>query len=78
MTAEASTTIKVPKTLRERVSREAAREGRTAAGLIAVLLDEHDRQRRFAAVRAAYDAPDPSYNAETKAWDELAGEGLDP
>lgn len=78
MSSDTTTTIKVPKTLRERISREAAREGCTAASLLAALMDEHDRQRRFTAVRAAYDERDASYDTETAHWDGLAGDALHP
>jgi hypothetical protein len=71
------TTIKTPKPLRERLARDAAAEGVTAAGLISRLLDEHERRQRFRAVAAVYAQPDESYDAETEAWDALAGDGLD-
>lgn len=77
MTSEAMTTIKIPKQLRERVARDAAQEGLTAAGFITVLIDDYERQRRFDAVRQAYATTDDSYTAETAAWDSLAGDGLD-
>lgn len=72
------TTIKVPKTLRQRISRDAAREGLTAAALIAELLDAHDREARFAAVREAYEATDAAYIVETEAWDSTSSDGLAP
>lgn len=77
MLAEPMTTIKVPKHLRERVSRDAAREGLTAAGLLSRLIDEHERQQRFAAVRRAYETEDGNYVEETVAWDSLSGDGLE-
>jgi hypothetical protein len=70
------TTIKVPKALRERISAEAARAGLTAAGLVNVLLAEHERRMRVEAVRRSYDLADETYRLETVAWDELAGDGL--
>jgi hypothetical protein len=78
MRIEPVTTIKVPKTLRERISREAAQQGLTAAGLISELLDEHERQARFRAVRRAYENPDSDYLEETEVWDTLGRDGLDP
>ncbi len=72
------TTIKVPKSLRERLSRDAARAGLTSAGFIAQMLDVYERQARFRAVRRAYQAIDPSYAAETGEWDTLADDGLEP
>lgn len=77
MTSEPMTTIKVPKHLRERLSRNAGRAGLTAAALISELLDERERQARFEAVRHAYEASaDDAYAAETQEWDSLAGDGL--
>jgi predicted transcriptional regulator len=70
------TTIKVPTELRDRLAREAARQGRTAAGLIAALLDDEDRRRRFVAVRDAYAHADAGYRDEVDEWDRLAGDGL--
>lgn len=77
MSSEPMSTIKVPMSLRERISREAARGGLTAAGLISALLAEHDRQARFRAVRRAYASSDSTYLAETEEWDTLAADGLD-
>jgi len=72
MTAELMTTIKVPKSLRDRISRDAARAGLTAAGFLATLLAAHERAERFDSVRQAYAAPpDPGYVAETEQWDRL-------
>jgi len=77
MASESVTTIKVPKPLRERLSRSASRAGLTAAALISDLLDERERQARFEAVRHAYEtSADDSYAAETEEWDSLAGDGL--
>lgn len=72
------TTIKVPKSLRQRIAREAAREGSTAAALLSRLLDDHDRQARFEAVRAAYaeEMSDTSYDDELRLWDQTVGDGL--
>jgi hypothetical protein len=79
MTSEPMTTIKVPKHLRERLSRNAGRAGLTAAGLISDLLDERERQARFEAVRHAYEtSADDAHAAETQEWDSLAGDGLGP
>lgn len=76
MTTQPMTTIKVPKALRARISRDALEQGVTAAALISALLDEHERQARFRAVSSAYAATDPAYESETDAWDSLAGDGL--
>jgi len=76
MTTRSVTTIKVPIELRDRLARNAAREGRTAAGLSATLLDDFDRRRRFAAVRAAYALADAAYRTEVDEWDRLSDDGL--
>ena len=76
MTALPMTTIKVPKDLRARISREAADSGVTAAAFIADLLDERERRARFQAVAQAYETADDSYADETAEWDELADDGL--
>ncbi|MGI8697136.1 MAG: toxin-antitoxin system protein [Mycobacteriales bacterium] len=78
MTTGSMTTIKVPKSLRERLSRDAAHEGLTAASFIEKLVDEHDREDRFDAVRRAYATTDAAYADETAEWDSLASDGLDP
>jgi hypothetical protein len=74
----AVTTIKVPVELRERIAHEASDLGLTAAGFLARLLAEHDRERRVAAVRAAYASPaDAAYDEETRAWETTLADGLD-
>jgi len=75
MRAEA-TTIKVSKPLRDRLAQQAAREGRTAAGLIADLLDERERVARFRAVARAHAGADEAYREEAEAWDVLNADGL--
>jgi hypothetical protein len=78
MTAAEMTTIKIPKPLRERISRDAARSGMTAASYLARLVGEQERRDRFAAVRAAYAGEDDaSYAAETAVWDATSADGLD-
>lgn len=73
---EPLTTIKVPKSLRARISALAGQRHRTAAEVIEELLDEADRRARFDAVRAAYESADSAYLDETEAWDSLAADGL--
>lgn len=73
---ESLTTIKVPKTLRERIAARATERRITAAEVVAELLDEADRRARFAAVRQAYAEDDASYQEETEAWNSLADDGL--
>jgi hypothetical protein len=72
------TTIKVPRSLRERIAARAGQQRMTAAEVIAELLDEADRRARFEAVREAYASTDASYREETEAWDSLADDGLHP
>lgn len=76
MAVAPTTTIKVPKDLRARISREAAEQGTTAAGLISTLLDEHEKRGRLRAVGRAYATADSSYAEEVEQWDTLAGDGL--
>ena len=71
------TTIKVSKDLRDRIASSARTSGVSAAELISRLLDDRERQARLAAVRAAYVECDAEYDAETVAWDRLAGDGLE-
>ncbi|WP_139228927.1 ribbon-helix-helix protein [Blastococcus tunisiensis] len=70
------TTIKVPRSLRERIAARAGQQGVTAAEVITELLDEADRHARFAAVREAYANTDASYREETEAWDAVTDDGL--
>jgi hypothetical protein len=72
------TTIKVPRSLRERIAARAVQQRMTSAEVIAELLDEADRRARFEAVREAYASTDASYREETEAWDSLADDGLHP
>ncbi|HET9104814.1 MAG TPA: hypothetical protein VFN55_15790 [Solirubrobacteraceae bacterium] len=67
----ATTTIKVPTELRDRINASARSRGMTAAGLLTELLDEHERAERFAAVKAAYARLplEDDYWAETRAWE---------
>ena len=68
------TTIKVPRSLRERIAARAGRQRMTAADVIAELLDEADRRARF----EAYANTDASYREEIEGWDSLADDGLHP
>lgn len=77
MPAEPVTTIKVPRSLRERIARDAAEQGLTAAALLVSLLDTHERQARFRAVRDAYARPDAGYDQENQTWDAVVGDGLE-
>jgi hypothetical protein len=71
------TTIKVPRDLRARISREAAAQGTTAGGLISALLDDHEKRARLLAVGRAYASIDDAYVAEVDLWDTVAADGLD-
>lgn len=75
--AASMSSMKVEQSVRERVSTLAQTEGRTVSQTIAVLLDEHDRRKRFSAVAAAYAEMDSDYAAEMDAWDETVADGLD-
>lgn len=71
------TTIKVPRTLRERISRGASRRGVTSAALLGELLDRYERDQRLALVGEAYaDSRDEGYLDEVGAWDETSADGL--
>ena len=70
------TTIKVPRSLRERIATRAAEQRKTAAEVITELLDDAERRARFDAVRASYVQVDASYLEETEAWDTLADDGM--
>jgi len=73
------TTIKVPKALRESVMSSARVEGLTAAEFLELLMQEHARNQRFAAVRQAYatSVHDRDYDEITEGWDEAVADGLD-
>ncbi len=71
------TTIKVSQDLRQRISRDAAQRGVTAAVLISELLDTYERDQRLAAVGKAYlGAVDVGYVDEIAAWDQTSFDGL--
>lgn len=72
-----TTTIKVPRALRERISQDASRRGITAASLISELLDGYEREQRFHAVGEAYAASAADGQLEeTAEWDGAADDGL--
>lgn len=71
------TTIKVSRSLRARISRDAAERGVTAAALIGELLDSYEREQRLAAVGRAYaETSAATYVEETQAWAEANTDGL--
>jgi len=71
------TTVKVPRSLRARISRDAKGNGQTAAGFLATVVDRWERDQRMAAVRRAYEGRDQAYRDETQAWGGAGGDGLD-
>jgi hypothetical protein len=71
------TTVKVPRSLRARIARDASASGQTAAGFLTTVVDRWEREQRLAAVRRAYGGRDQAYRDETEAWDATGGDGLD-
>ena len=79
MTSDVLTTIKVPRSLRQRIADRAREQHLTAAEVLTRLLDDADRAARFAAVRAAYDAGiDDEYAADLADWETTSADGLGP
>jgi len=71
------TTIKVPKTLHERIAHDASEQGLTLAAFLTSLVDQYERERRMAAVARAYrGGVDEDYIAETATWHESSADGL--
>jgi len=74
------TTIKVSKVLRDRIAADAATEGLTAQAFLQSLLDTHERNRRLAAVAAAYressEADRESWREETEDWAAIDADGI--
>jgi hypothetical protein len=71
------TTVKVPRSLRARIARDASANGQTAAGFLATVVDRWEREQRLAAVGRAYAGRDRAYRDETQAWDVAGADGLD-
>lgn len=75
------TTIKVSKTLRDRIAADAADEGLTAQSFLQSLIDAHERNKRLAAVAAAYressDDDLESWREETEDWATVDADGPD-
>jgi hypothetical protein len=75
------TTIKVPKALRDRIAADAADEGLTAQAFLQSLIERHERNKRLAAVAAAYressDEDVESWREETEDWAVVDWDGLD-
>jgi hypothetical protein len=74
------TTIKVPKALRDRIAADAADEGLSAQAFLQSLVEIHERNKRLAAVAAAYrDSSDEdldSWREETEDWAAVDADGL--
>lgn len=73
----ATTTIKVPAELRDRINRDARERGLTAAGLIEGLLDGYERSRRMEAFGRAFRDADETYWEDFRAWDVAGGDAQD-
>ena len=71
------TTVKVPRSLRARIARDAAATGQTAASFLTTVVDRWEREQRLAGVRRAYDSADLTYRDETQLWDAASADGLD-
>lgn len=72
-----TTTIKVPTELRDRINRDAKERGLPAAGLIEILLDAYERQRRMESFGRAFRDAETEYWDEFKSWDLALDEVLD-
>jgi predicted DNA-binding ribbon-helix-helix protein len=70
------TTIKVSKSLRDRIKHDAERHGVPIAALLAELLDRYERDERLAAVGRVYRAGHDE-SEESLAWDVTLADGLD-
>ena len=72
------TTIKVPRALRDRVSKAASQRGVSAASLVDELLNRYEREQRLTAVGNAYKTVEAeTCVGEMEAWDESLSDGLD-
>lgn len=71
------TTVKVPRSLRARIARDAAAMGQTAAGFLTTVVDRWEREQRLGVVRRAYEHRDEAYDDETRAWEVTDSDGLD-
>lgn len=76
-TGDPVTTVKVPRSLRERIARDAASTGQTAAAFLTDAVERWEREQRFESVRKAYSRSDAEYLAESMEWDTTSTDGLD-
>ncbi|MGC3994173.1 MAG: hypothetical protein QM779_08725 [Propionicimonas sp.] len=67
----ATTTIKVPVELRDRINHDAREHGTTAAGFIERLLDAYERRQRMEAFGRAVRSADLTYWDEFRSWDVM-------
>ena len=72
------TTLKVTKSTREAVTSAARDKGMTADAFLQWLLEEQMWAERMAAAKAAMANPDDEYLEETRLWDSISGDGLEP
>lgn len=70
-----ATTIKVPVELRDRINRRAREQGDTAAGFLAKLVDNDERQKRMSAFGRAFATADDRYWDEFHVWDAALDDG---
>jgi len=75
MAAADVTTIKVTKTLRDRITARAVERDQTVQGFMEKVLDNYDRTQRLAAVATAMNTADEEtltdWRAETNGWATL-------
>ena len=79
MAVAETTTIRVSKTTRDRLAREAEERGMSLAALLEQIARQAERERIFASEREAtrLDALNPDAIAEYELWDEAASDGID-
>lgn len=70
-----TTTIKVTKMLRDRISADAAQENKTVSQFLEVVVDRYERARRMSLVAVAYAEADSAelagWRGETQAWEAI-------
>ena len=71
----ATTTIKVPVELRDRINRDARERGVSAARLIEGLLDAYERRQRMEAFGRAFRQADQGYWDDFRSWDVSLDDG---
>lgn len=71
----ATTTIKVPTELRDRINAQAREHGTTAASFLESLLDGYVRRQRMEAFGRAVRGADQGYWDEFREWDVTLDDG---